>query len=241
MNLIKHKSIFISAFICFLTTSVIAQEIDVETVSEKRKPFPKHEIGFSVGAFPFVGLGEVTATMELFRTLEGNRWGHWYDIRDGKNFEKMYHFGSYTFNYNYHIDLKSSIGASFSWTGKHIEQYWVYHPNDIVDGSGWKHYYTLQANYRRTYYRKEDTSLYWGVHYGFTYAVRDRSILTKEPRIFWKGHATTDVRTYFQEDLHLSIFGIETETGEKNVFNIEFGLGTQGILKVGYKHKFNIK
>jgi len=226
---ISRISMFALLYIFYLPTATVnAQEVAPK--------FSKHEIGFSWGAFPFVGIGEVTPTMGLFRIPESNRMGHFYHIRKGKNFEKMYHYGAYNLNYNYHIDQKNSIGAIFSWTGKHIEKYWEYKPDDIVDGRGWKHYFTLQANYRRTYYRKDDISLYWGIHYGFTYAVRDRSILTEEPRIFWRGHATTDVRTYFQETLHLSIFGIEA--GENNIFNIEFGIGTQGALKIGYKRKF---
>jgi len=134
---------------------------------------------------------------------------------------------------------KNSIGTSVSWTGKHIDKYWIYtsrySPDDTVNGSGWKHYFTLQANFRRTYYREDDISLYWGIHYGFTYAVRNKDILTKEPRI-WANGITTDLRTYVVENLHLSIFGIEA-TNEKNIFNLEFGIGPQGIIKFGYKRK----
>jgi len=160
-------------------------------------------------------------------------------------YENMYHFGSYTFNYNYHLKFKHSIGISLSWVGIHVNKYRIYQKtslwngavlrSDTIDGSGWKHYFTLQGNYRNTYYHKNKISLYWGIHWGITLCTRDRDILPKETLHFLVGSTSND-RYYFTTGMHISAFGIEI--GKKHVFNMELGIGTQGFVKAGYRYKF---
>jgi hypothetical protein len=237
----RTTAIFLSFL--FLSVSVIAQEINLENNLNRNNLFSKHEMGFSVGAFPFVGLSERAYPWRFISFgPETRRMGHSFHIRDGTNYEKMYHLGSYALNYNYHLDLKNSWGGSFSWVGKHIDKHWIYTSrfgdNDTVIGNGWKHYFTLQINYRRTYFREDNISAYFGAHYGLTFCVRDRDILTKEPRV-WTNGITTDLRTYFDHALHITALGVEI--GQKNVFNIELGVGTLGVLRVGFKHKFQVK
>jgi hypothetical protein len=204
-----------------------------------KKLYPKHEIGFSVGAFPIIGIVLPPNTSLIPLT---NPVGHFYykEASDEK-YEKMYHLGSFTFNYNYHFNTKHSLGVSLSWVGMHIDTYWVYYdwslfggskPTDTVSGRGWKHHFTLQGNYRYTYYRKNNISLYCGVHCGITLYVRDKDILPKKQYFFGE----SNIRHYFAPSFHLNAFGIEL--GKKYVFNMELGIGTQGLLKTGFKYKF---
>jgi len=225
--------------ITIITLSLHAQ---TEQIPEEKKSFNKHEIGFSVGAFPIVGL--IVPVNEGWGSID-DRMGHTYNIKSDDNYEKMYHLGSYTFNYNYHFNSKRSIGGSLSWVGKHIDTYWEYPSTsffgswsnaDTINGSGWKHYFTLQGNYRNTYYRKNDIiAFYWGINYGITLCIRNKDILPKETIDFLVG-TESNVRTYFAPAMHLNLFGIEI--GKEYVLNLELGIGTQGLIKIGYKYKF---
>ena len=77
--------------------------------------------------------------------------------------------------------------------------------------------------------------MYCGIHFGITLCVRDKDILPKETR-HWLLGSESNVTSYFTPAMHLNFFGIEI--GEKYVFNTEIGLGTQGIVKAGFKYKF---
>jgi hypothetical protein len=219
---------------------------DTDTIlNEKNKPYPKHEIGFSVGVFTIMGLIVSPNTgwesLESFPIIRHTYCIEWND----REYEKMYNLGSYTLNYNYHRNSKHSFGISLSWIGKHIETYWIYYPQsnmennippDTVDGSGWKHYFTLQGNYRHTYYRKNKISLYWGIYGGITLCVRDKDILPKETTSGFLG-TISNVKYYFSPiAIHLNTFGMEL--GEKYVFSMELGVGTQGFFKMGFKYKY---
>ena len=222
----------IIVFVCvFMLSTLNAQ--DGET-----KLFPKHEIGFSVGAFPIIGIMDFSNTG--LSAFNGDQLGHSYNIKEDDNYEKVYNIGSYTFNYNYHFNSKHSVGGSFSWVGKHVDKYWIYAPSilnsaDTINGSGWKHYFTLQGNYRNTYYHQKKISLYFGIHLGITLCARDKAILHKETWDAFLG-SESNAKYYFAPAMHLNAFGIET--GEKYVFNLELGFGTQGIAKAGFKYKF---
>ena len=218
----------------FILGSLNAQ--DSET-----KLYPKHEIGFSVGVFPTIGFLDFDGEFVLPFTGDPMFKHTDYLERDNGMYEKMYHFGSYTFNYNYHFNSKHSIGGSFSWVGKHIDKYWIFSSSslnpdaDTINGSGWNHYLTLQGNYRKTYYHQKKISLYYGIHWGITICVRDKDILPKETRYMFLGKESNS-KYKFSPAMHLNVFGLET--GEKYVFNLELGLGTQGVVKVGFKYKF---
>lgn len=220
-------------FVCvFMSGCLCAQ--DIET-----KLYPKHEIGFSVGAFPIIGI--INSSNTGLSSIEDDHIGHVYHIKREDNYEKMYHLGSYTFNYNYHFSSKNSTGVSLSWVGKHIDTYWEYSESwfnraDTINGSGWKHFFTLQGNYRNTYYRQNNISLYFGIYYGITLCIRDKDILHNET-FYWLMGSESNARYYVSPAMHLNFFGLET--GEKYVFNLELGLGTQGIVKIGFKYKFN--
>ena len=211
--------------------------------SEEKRPFYKHEIGFSVGAFPTIG---AVNTPDKGFIFDDEPFRQTYlEERDEGQYVRMYHFGSYTFNYNYHVDSKHSIGASLSWVGKHIDKYWIYggpgdifsprEPLDTVNGSGWKHFFTLQINYRQNYFHRDKISLYYGIHCGITFGMRDKDILPKETHHFFSG-SESNVRYYWAAAAHLTPFGMEL--GMKYVYYLELGIGTQGLIKTGFRYKF---
>ncbi|MCL2027589.1 MAG: hypothetical protein FWG79_03780 [Bacteroidales bacterium] len=211
------------------------------SVSYTQETMPKHEIGFFVGVFPII---EIATGMLEPNHIGEEKMGQFYHIRKDSNFEKMYHLGSYTFSYNYHFNSKHSIGGSASWVGKHVDIYWVYpawgfwgsgRPAITVEGSGWIHYFTLQGNYRRTYYRTDHISLFFGVNVGATLCLRSKEILPEEEITFLLG-SISNARYIFGPAFHITAFGVET--GTKHVFNMELGIGTQGSLKIGYKYRF---
>ena len=206
------------------------------------KTFRKHEIGFSIGAFPTIGF--IDFCDKGIVPFSGDpMFSHTrYDKRDDGNYIKMYHFGSYSLNYNYHFNSKRSLGGSISWVGKHVDRYWKYSPgwlssaDETIDGSGWKHYFTMQVNYRNTYYRKNDKiALYWGISGGITLCVRDKAILPKETLDLFLG-TESNAEYVFSPAMQLNAFGMEL--GEKYLYHLELGIGTQGLLKTGFRYKF---
>ena len=230
-----------------VTYSLYAQTEQTDTqnrdsvFNEKNKPYPKCEVGFSGGIFPIVG---IISPDGIFGADPG--WHTYYigNTREG-NYEKMYCFGSYTFNFNYHFSSKNSLGVSLSWIGRYIDKYWIYALNydiwrqmvtsaDTVKGKGWKHHFPLQVNYRHTYYRKNKISLYFGISGGITFCIRDKNILPKET-IQGFISRISNVRTYLSPAMQFSAFGLEI--WEKYVCNLELGFGTLGLFKAGFKYK----
>ncbi|MCL2038875.1 MAG: hypothetical protein FWG85_00420 [Bacteroidetes bacterium] len=203
---------------------------------------PKHEIGFAVGTFPLIALDHPKDRFLFADYAPGFiSYNNYEDIGD----EKMWHLGSYALNYNYHFNSKKSIGASLSWMGMHIDRYHIYYggwslfgggsrPVDTVDGSGWNHYFALMGNYRRTYYRKNKVSLYWGIHFGASLCVRDKEILPKQTIHSFLSTTRND-EYFFDVAIHLNAFGIDI--GEKHIFNMELGIGRLGIFRAGYKYR----
>ncbi|MDR2927185.1 MAG: hypothetical protein LBV41_03120 [Cytophagaceae bacterium] len=205
--------------------------------------YTKHEVGFSIGIFPTIGFIDPTND-GLGGSIDGPVFCHTEQVKsDGGRYYNMYHLGAYTLNYNYHRNPNHSLGVSLSWVGKHIDRYWWYHyssswfgsSSDTVNGSGYKHYFTLQGNYRRTYYRQHKISLYYGFCLGITFSVRDKDILYNRTYSYLIG-SESNARYYFFPAIHLNAFGFEI--GKKYKFNMEFGLGTQGVLKTGFRYDF---
>jgi len=211
--------------------------------SEEKRKFHKHEIGFSIGSFPTIGFlnfgGGLPFTGDpMFKHTD-------YLERDNGMFQNMYCLGSYTFSYNYRFNPTHRIGASLSWVGKHIDTYWIYGGKtlfgiytkpDTVNGNGWKHYFTLQVSYLHTYYCKNDKiALYWGISSGITLCLIDKDILPKETQYTLLG-TVSNAKYHFAPTMQLNAFGMEL--GRKNAFITELGIGTQGILKIGYRYKF---
>ena len=231
MKTIKLK-ITMLAIICFATMNVFAQEV---------KPIPENEIGFSVGMFPTIG-AFFSPDKSVFPVFSEPLFSHsykdsWKSKNGSEEYYKMYHLGSYTFNYNYHFNARNSIGVSTSWVGKHIDRYQIYEDkiNDTVNGSGWNHYITFQINYRYTYYRENNVSLYSGIYVGLTECFRDKNITPKRTHEYLLG-TVSNARYYFGYAMHINAFGVEI--GKQFAYIAELGFGTQGVLKVGFRYKF---
>ena len=232
-------TLFLAATILSTSFFMNAQETEIDL----NKPFSKHEVGFSVGTFPTIGLFNNDESVSFSNTNDPV-FKHNNEVYENGNYEKMCHLGSYTLNYNYHFDLLHSFGVSLSWVGKHYEKKWVYsgyiYPDrknhtETVDGKGWKHYFTLQGNYRITYFQKKDISLFMGLFTGVSLCLVDKNLLPKEKIHVLLGSISNDTY-YFLPAMHFNYFGYEV--GEKNVLTIELGIGTQGLLKIGYRYKF---
>jgi len=237
------KKIFLAIAI-FITVNNFCFSQEIET--ENKIPIPKHEIGFTVGAFPLVGPEPPAGRsgfLSFFPEYGFEHYSHSEGNQDG-SYEKMYHLGSFAMHYNCHLDSKRTVGISLSWVGRHIEKYdWYYwgaysYDRDIVDGSGWKHNFTLQGSYRYIYKRKNNISFYNGIYFGATFCVRDKDILFKrkhsKPGLL-SGSEVPD-RYYFDWAAHITFWGIDI--GTKHILNMELGIGTLGILRAGYKYKF---
>ena len=238
----KKLTSIIALAVISLSLHAQIEQTHTENGFEGKRTFRKHEIGFSIGVFPLIG-GSTGNTFDP-KPVGGRKRGHVYDVREGGNFEKMYHFGSYNLNYNYHFNSRHSLGVAFSWVGKHVDINWVYpascllwtcKPTVVVAGSGWVHYFTYQVNYRFTYYRKDNVSLFLGVYTGTTKHLRDKEILPEQKISFLLGSISND-RWLSVPAGHITVLGVEV--GEKNVFNMELGAGSRGILQLGFKHKF---
>ena len=213
------KFVIILAFV-FVLGSISAQDSEI-------KSHPKNEIGFSVGVFPVVGYGEY-ALLLFFEPQQVLKHRYSNETPPGQH-DKGHHFGSYTLNYNYHFNSRRSMGISTSWLGWYIDEYRIsYNKNDTVDIRGWMNFFTFQVNYRQTYYHNNKISLYWGIHGGVTLCIIDDVILSDENRFYDKYE--------FFPAIQLNAFGIEF--GEKYVFHLELGIGTQGLLKTGFRYKF---
>jgi hypothetical protein len=228
-----QKLSFILAMI-IASFSLQAQTEQADT--EEQNSYPKHELGFSTGAFPIVGGGGFFDNEEKMIMYKD------YNQYDSVEYKNMYSIGAYLLTYNYHFNSKHSLGVSVQWVGNHINTYRIYdgsyvNPDaDTVNGRGWNHYFTVQANYRKTYYRKNDKlALYWGISIGATLCVKDKNILPKETRHYFLGK-TSNAQYPFFGALHINAFGIEL--GKKYVFHFELGIGSQGFLKTGLRYKF---
>jgi len=223
----------------FSALSLQAQTEQTDTIDAIAiVPMPKHEFGFSVGAFPIIDPTPPAEKDNFLAMLPKYGFEHksYRKYEDG-SYEKMYHFGSYAINYNYNFNPKRSIGASLSWMGRHIEKYdWIGY--DTINGCGWIHNFTLLCNYRYTYYRKNKVSLYWGFYTGVTFCVRDKDILYKETHkssgLFTS--VKSNDRYFLDGALHINFFGINI--GTKHILNMELGYGPLGLVRAGYKYKF---
>ncbi len=219
-----------------------------QTTGEKtdKQEFSKHEIGISWGAFPTSGVWTgiyFGTSWGLFSNFDrqpslGPRYPffahqdswEWDAYRNGdkiREYYKMQHYGCLTLNYQYHFTKKHSIGFTASWLGRYISNYTMKPTTgELVDAKGWDNIFTLCINYRFTYYSKDAVSLYTGIHLGFGMGFIERKLLFKSESSF-----------YAMPGIQVTGFGIEA--GKTHAFVSELGLGCQGLLKIGYRYKFN--
>ena len=232
--------LFLSSFI-FQTFGQMpsSRESDSSMGVPVKNTYPIHEFGFSLGLFPIIGvtsgvIGFFLTGVSITPSVGDWNIGHTYHRQSDTNFEKMYHFGSYMLKYNSHFNPRNSIGMSFAWVGKHIDVYWHY-PTGSIEGRGWAHYFTWQGNYRRTYYRKNNVSLFFGIHFGGSVYVISKELVPDQVIHSGLLSRISNERHFVAPAFHWTALGIEV--GERNVFNIELGIGTQGFLQLGFKRR----
>jgi hypothetical protein len=65
--------------------------------------------------------------------------------------------------------------------------------------------------------------------------IRDKNIIPKETHEFLLG-SVSNTRYYFAPALQFTALGMEI--GKKYIFHAELGIGTQGVIKAGFRYKF---
>ena len=256
----------LAIIIALLMFPILSNAQKTEKKPSIEKDFQKHEIGISWGGFPLSGAGfandsKKMISLSFIPSDDGIRDGyfvlvgrhpslahHKYINQEYGYFDRydihysMHHFGTLTFNYQYHFTSKHSIGFTFSWLGRHIQSYLkdisygtmpgIRNDNILINSTGWEHDFTLCANYRFTYYNKNALSLYTGIHVGVGLGFIERKLLL--PAEYNLGF-----NSYAFLGMQLTALGIEV--GKTHAFISELGFGVQGIIKVGYRYKFNSK
>ena len=235
----KMKLLIVLIATNFLVLHGLARE---NSTFDPLPPFKRHEIGIAWGAFPTAGVwaGNVSfrvqgkeTTGTRYPTLT-NRYP-WFAHGDFKSwtvqngiseYYHMQHYGSLTFNYQYHFSKKHSIGFDVSWLGRYISNYTSKSDmRETVNAKGWENFFTLCANYRFTYFNRNNISLYTALHFGVALGVIERKLLFSE-----------EPATYFVTALQITGLGIEA--GYPHAFISELGFGAQGLIKIGYRYKF---
>ncbi|MDR2980244.1 MAG: hypothetical protein LBV02_07385 [Bacteroidales bacterium] len=212
-----------------------------------KQGFSKHEIGIFWGACPTSGVWNGIAFWMPGQEITGERNPSlsniypWFTHSDSKTwlndegepeYYKMHCYGTLTMNYQYHFTQKHSIGVSTTWLGRHISNY-TRRPHEdftdeVIDAKGWEHMLSLCANYRFTYYRQNAISLYTAIHFGLALKLIERKLLfSMEQNVF--------------SITALQVTGFGIEAGKIHAFITELGFGAQGLIKIGYRYKFNNK
>jgi hypothetical protein len=206
----KHpiKTMFFLAVILSMVTKTEAQTDSLTVAS-----IPKHELSVSYGAFTQPVL--IPIFYNLFYPV----------VLGGVNVEYFYDFNK-THSIGIALSTSSDIlnrnrFASFELFT--TEDYIKKHPYIL---KRWGLYNSVQFGYRISFPKKGKCTFYSSVFAGLCIAT-----------VFHP--AKEDVKQTSASPLpsfHFTVLGIST--GTKNIANIEFGLGTQGILKIGYSYKF---
>lgn len=141
---------------------------------------------------------------------------------------KSFLIGSFNFEYNHNFTRLHGFGCSGTYAFRDI----CYLKGLDREGTQWDtitgkdHYLNLQVHYRITYKRYEKLTLYCSVHVGAT--LYFQGCHYKDP--------TTASNFWACPAVHVTLLGMNI--GKKNAGNIEVGLGTQGVFKIGYSYRF---
>lgn len=185
----------------------------------------KHEIGFSMGIYPVIGILDPARSSLRHHDLH---------LNVGCDTIDSWLIGAFTFHYFYNITRFHAVGVHSTLAFRHSTVLPNENPyqepvspliktlkREQQPYNSLNAYWTLQASYRITFKRYAFCSLYSAVSAGFTLYMMDNH-WKSDPVILPSGHITA---------LGISL-------GKDNNANIELGFGTQGILKVGYSRRF---
>jgi hypothetical protein len=209
-KILKHpiKTMFFLAVILLMVTKTEAQ-----TNSLTEAQIYKHELSVSYGAFTQPVL--IPIFYNLFYPI----------VLGGINVEYFYNFNK---THSIAIALSTSSDilnknrfASFELFA--TDDYIKEHPYIL---KRWGLYNSLQFGYRISYPKKGRCAFYSLVFAGLCIGTIFHP--SKED--------VTQSSDWLLPALHLTVLGISI--GTKNIANLEFGLGTQGMLKIGYSYKF---
>ena len=213
-------------FLCmFLFVSVTCT---AQNTSDGLSDVPKHEIGFSMGIYPVIGMWD--------RARSDEKWfsHHEHYKTDIGDTIDSWLIGSFTFNYYYNMTQFHAVGIQSTLAFRHITTLPTDNPyqepyspliktlkRENQPSNSLNAFWALQTSYRITFKRYPVCTLYSGCSLGFTLYFMDEH---------WKGDLVI-----FPSG-HLTLLGVSL--GKRNNGNIELGYGTQGILNVGYRLKF---
>jgi hypothetical protein len=190
---------------------------------------PKYELNISYGFFPVIGYGT-----PISYTSPGEPLLIYENIKRDID---VIQIGNFIFQYQYHYDKKHSTGITASFL---LRNYRKGQENNRKS-FGQNCYITFQGNYRYTYKRYTNCSLYSALSVGAVLYFIDPKIkedLQLPPGstfLFLNPHDSYP-STFLSPSAHLTLLGFRI--GKANASQIELGFGTQGILKVGYSYQF---
>ena len=184
----------------------------------------KHEIEVSYGLAPYIG----TFYRGSFENVS---------VEDYSSLKELF-FGGVNLQYHLYFNKLHSVDFNLTWAAmKHTAptiyvRHWAYR-NDYV------HYLCFQAGYSIHFFNTEKISLYSSVSFGATlYLIGDAAYyedginhLPEVPNVYPLKNCHD-----WRFDFNINYLGIRI--GNHNAANIELGLGTQGMLKIGYSYKF---
>jgi hypothetical protein len=205
----------------------VAQE---NVLSDNQPSFPKHELGFSFGAFPLIGVSyhpDVQSNAYFEGLLPRFFIGyHNNDVRDDL-FEKSYLIGAFSLKYNYIVSSSHYFGATLTWSARHFYTNWI-GIDKVPARTGWENYFVIQPNYKHSYCQHRNWSLYFSAHVGIIIYVQSRALMAD--------HQSGNV--WVLPAFHITPIGVMINLDEKHALDVNLGMGTQGVLQVGYSYKF---
>jgi hypothetical protein len=181
------------------------------TAPAPAQEYYKHEIGVSYGAFAQPML-----------------------IPFPFNFKYPTILGSLNFDYYYHFNKKHSIGVALSLTSDYFNTH-KYLSHAFGDEEKypylkerWSIYSALQLGYKMNYATVRNISFYFSIFAGLNISYNFYPSSMEDVPYF---------NCWIHPAIHLTMLGMTI--GKTNCTTIELGLGTQGILQIGYIYKFN--
>jgi hypothetical protein len=217
------KTILLSLIFVIMSFTNMAQAQDPPLVVSN----PRYELGISYGFFPVVGYATlITYDYPVQPMLVYEKYEELYDVIQ---------VGNFNFQYQHHFNKRHSVGMITSYLLR------IYRVGSVNNREfiAQNHYLTFQGNYRYTYKRYNNCSLYSAFSLGVVLYSIDSKIkedMLSKPALVFKNPEPNDPTTFLSPSAHLTLLGLRI--GKTNASQIELGFGTQGILKVGYSYQF---
>lgn len=212
----NKKAIIISILTLFCW-HISAQEND-----QQPSDFRRHEIGISFGAFSqpsiFYAGSEVLPVFYQGFKAENNKIC-------------QYNIGTFSLSYRYHFTERHSLGiVSTLLFSKIVDKYYV------NDHSGVFTFWSLEPQYRFIHKRFKHCALYFGAAVGVTFRIASNDKLPGLDSADGGWFSIDYGRFFVMPSSHITFLGVSV--GKDNTANFELGFGTQGLLNVGYSHRF---